>query len=78
MYIIIPHQAVAPDILDSMLEEIVSRDGTDYGHIEIAMPDRVKAARDALVAGRAALVWDDELESASLVSPEMVRAIKPL
>jgi len=63
----IPWQNVAADTLNLLLEEIVTRDGTDYGVVEKTVAQRLEEARTSLQKGRAMLVWDETTESASLV-----------
>jgi len=62
----IPHDTLAPETLQRLLEEIVTRDGTDYGVIERSTEEKVRAAQRALNDGNAQLFWDEESESASL------------
>jgi len=73
---IIPWQSLNADILDAMLEEIVTRDGTDYGDIEKTTPQKVLYAKNQVKAGYALIFWNTELESASLISPEQAREIQ--
>ena len=54
--------------LDKLLEEIVTRDGTDYGVVEKSTLQKVTGARNQLKGGYAILIWNRESESASLVS----------
>jgi len=69
----IPWQELDSETLDRMLSELVTRDGTDYGARERTTEEKVENARKALAAGRALLYWNEELESASLVSADQVR-----
>lgn len=55
-----------------MLEEIVTRDGTDYGATEKPVSVRLEEAMNSLREGRALLAWDEESESASLVDRSQV------
>lgn len=63
----IPWQSLDTDTLSRLLEEIVTRDGTDYGVNEKSTWERLQQARSALETGRAVLVWNEETETASLV-----------
>lgn len=66
----IPWQSVNTETLDSLLEEIVTRDGTDYGAIEKSTEQKVTFARNQLKSGYAVLFWNSEIESATLLSPQ--------
>lgn len=68
----IPWQQLPSDTLEKMLEEIVTRDGTDYGVAEKTTAQKVKSALGQLASGRAHLFWDSELESASLLSADQI------
>jgi len=63
----IPWQSLTEETLSRLLEEIVTRDGTDYGEQESPLLARLEEAKTSLRTGRAVLTWDQELESASLI-----------
>ncbi|MBX2869483.1 MAG: YheU family protein [Acidiferrobacterales bacterium] len=73
---IIPWQSLSDDVLDALLQEVVTRDGTDYGAMEKTTEQKVTFARNQLKSGYAALLWNTESESASLVSSEVARDIE--
>ncbi len=66
----IPWKSLEETTLRRLIEEIVTRDGTDYGASEIAVETRIAQALNQLVKGSARLVWDEDSASASLVSTE--------
>ncbi len=68
----IPWEALPKDTLDILLEEIVTRDGTDYGRSEKTTLQKVTRARNQLTNGLAELHWDPVTESASLLSRDQV------
>lgn len=68
----IPWQKLPEDTLSRLLEEIVTRDGTDYGVRERTVEERLQEARTSLRENRAVLAWDEDSESASLVDPEQL------
>jgi uncharacterized protein len=72
---IIPYDSLEPDLLERMLEEIVTRDGTDYGAAEKPTSEKINAAINGLKQGRSVLLWDDQTESASLVSKEYAQKL---
>ena len=71
----IPWQELSAETLDVLLEEIVTRDGTDYGRSEKSVLEKVTHARNQLKAGYAVILWDSEMESASLVSKERAQQL---
>ena len=66
MEILIPWKDLEPVTLESLLGEIVSRDGTDYGASELTVQEKIRQARDKLESGTALLCWNSISESASL------------
>jgi uncharacterized protein YheU (UPF0270 family) len=65
--IIIPHQSLEPDTLSAMLEEFVTRDGTDYGEHEADLCLRVRQVRSQLETGKAVIIFDADEETFSIV-----------
>lgn len=72
---IIPYQSLETEVLKRLLEEIVTRDGTDYGEVELSTSQKLNGALRALQEKRSVLLWDEETESASLVSAEYARKL---
>ena len=67
---IVPWDAVPADNLERLLEEFVTRDGTDYGEREIPLSTRVEQVRIALRHGDAVIWFDDVTESISILTRE--------
>lgn len=59
---------LSPEALRGLLEEFVSREGTDYGHVDRSLESKVADVRRQLESGEARIVFDLESESASIVS----------
>ncbi len=70
---IIPWQELAPDTLDSLIEEFVSRDGTDYGEQELSLAKKVAQVRTALARGEAVLIFSEHTGQCNIVAAEQVR-----
>lgn len=58
---------LSPDVLRGLVEEYVSREGTDYGHGEWSLEEKVRQVLQQLERGEARIVFDLERESASIV-----------
>ena len=56
------------DSLRGLVEEFVSREGTDYGQGDWTLDDKVAQVMRQLERGEARIVFDPELQSASIVS----------
>lgn len=59
----IPWQKLTPEALQGLLEELVTRDGTDYGEVELSMEDKVARLRKALEEKRAVIAFSPETET---------------
>jgi uncharacterized protein YheU (UPF0270 family) len=59
---------LSPDALRGLVEEYVSREGTDYGEGDWTLEDKVSQVLRQLERGEARIVFDLELESASIVA----------
>lgn len=65
---LIPFESLAPETLDNVLSDIVSRDGTDYGDYDLSLDQKREQALRALRSGDAVLLFDTESETIQLVS----------
>lgn len=65
---IIPHQQLSPETLQSLVEEFVTRSGTDYGATEVPLQDKVRQVRRQLARGDVVIVFDLATESVTLLS----------
>jgi uncharacterized protein YheU (UPF0270 family) len=54
----IPHKALEPDTLRNLVEEFVTREGTDYGHYTGSLADKVSQVLRQLESGRAVILYD--------------------
>jgi uncharacterized protein YheU (UPF0270 family) len=59
---------LSPSALRGLVEEYVSREGTDYGPGDWTLEDKVAQVLRQLEHGEARIVFDLELESASIVA----------
>ncbi|NKB78134.1 MAG: YheU family protein [Gammaproteobacteria bacterium] len=64
----IPWKELESHTFDALLEEIVSRDGTDYGETETSIMVKVSQLKRQIEKGEAVLYWDTNTESASILS----------
>jgi uncharacterized protein YheU (UPF0270 family) len=65
--ILVDHAALAPDTLRRLVEEFVTRDGTDYGDVETPLDRRVAAVLSQLQSGVAVIAFDPRSETATIV-----------
>jgi uncharacterized protein YheU (UPF0270 family) len=63
----IPFQQLAPDTLRRLVEEFVTRDGTDNGDLVHSLEDRVRSVLRQLERGEAAIDFDPATESCTVL-----------
>jgi len=69
-YVEVPRGALPADTLRRLVEEFVTRDGTDYGASERGLDEKVADVLDELARGVARIVYDRETETANVVLTE--------
>lgn len=63
----VPTSALSPDTLRALIEEFVTRAGTDYGTVERTLEEKIADVRRQLSRGEAKIVYDPESETANIV-----------
>lgn len=63
----IPFDQFSPEALHGVVEEFVTRDGTDYGEKEISVDTKIAQVLDQLKSGKAVIVFDQESESCNIL-----------
>lgn len=66
--VVLDPDQLSPSALRGLVEEYVSREGTDYGHADWSLEEKVDQVFQQLDRGEARIVFDVELESVSIVS----------
>ncbi|HCF58432.1 MAG TPA: hypothetical protein DFS52_10620 [Myxococcales bacterium] len=69
MIVEVPHRRLAAETLQKLIEEFVTRDGTDYGEQEASLERKVEDVRRQLERGEAVVLFDSESGSTH-VSPK--------
>jgi uncharacterized protein YheU (UPF0270 family) len=64
---IIPHAELDNDTLESLIESVVLRDGTDYGDVELSLSEKVELVKRQLSEGLAAIEFSEEHESVNII-----------
>ena len=58
---------LSPEALRGLVEEFVTRDGTDYGSVERSIEDKIRDVLRQLANGEARIVFDPDSETANIV-----------
>ena len=62
----IPWKALSEEALRGVIEEFVTREGTEYGVREVDLPTRCEQVGRQLRSGRARITYDDETSSCTI------------
>jgi uncharacterized protein YheU (UPF0270 family) len=66
--VLIPQQRVSAELLQAVVEEFITREGTDYGEQEFSLAEKVQQVRQQLERGLAFIVFDPTSQTCSLVN----------
>lgn len=70
---IVPHQQISPSALQGLIEEYITRDGTDYGAQEFSLEQKVQQVQQQIERGEVVVVFDAATESVSLLNSRDAR-----
>jgi len=73
----IPYEQLSPEALHGVIEEFVTRDGTDYGEVEVPLETKIAQVLAQLRSGKAVIVFDQETESCTVLRSDdpLVKAL---
>jgi len=64
----IPYSELSEDVLNAVIEEFVTREGTEYGEREYSLSEKIEQIKKQLRDGEIKISFDPESESCTLVS----------
>jgi hypothetical protein len=68
--VVVPHKQLAPEVLRAVIEDFVTREGTDYGSQEHSLAQKHDSVLKQLDRGDAFIVFDPESETVTLLRRE--------
>ena len=66
----IPCEKLEPETLQALIEEFITRDGTDYGKIEVPFEQKVAQVKSRLMSGQAIILFDEGTQTCNIVSSD--------
>jgi len=72
--IIVPWKDLPPDTLTNLIEEFVTRDGTDYGHTEQSLDQKVEGLMQQLRTGEARICFEAKTGSIHILARQSLRS----
>ena len=70
---IIPYYELSEDALQALIDDFVTRDGTDYGYDEISRQEKAARLLASLKTGEILISYNEETQSCGLVRKEELR-----
>ena len=70
---IIPYKELSPDALHALIEDFVTRDGTDYGQEEMSMQEKAAHLLALLQKGELLITYNEDTETCGLVTREALK-----
>ena len=64
----IPYRELPEETLRRLIESFVLREGTDYGHSDYSLEDKVERVKRQLSTGAVVIVFDPETESVNILT----------
>lgn len=74
-WVIVPPEQLSDDALAGVLQEYISREGTDYGLREVTFEAQMKQAKRAMFDGECILVFDRQTECCQLLSKVQLKEL---
>lgn len=65
---IIPYEQLSSDALQGLIEEFITREGTDYGAEEVPLSTKVEQIKQLLKRREIVVVFDSATETVSILS----------
>jgi uncharacterized protein len=72
MFVEVPFEALSEEALNGLIEEFVTRDGTDYGAKEHTLEEKKDAIKRQLRSGHVVIVFDPEAQSANIIKRDQL------
>ncbi len=70
---IIPYNELSEDALQALIEDFVTRDGTDYGQDEMSRQEKSAHLLELLKTGELLISYNEESETCGLVTKEELK-----
>lgn len=72
-HVVVPHESLSIEALANLIDDFISREGTDYGEREHSAEEKRASVQRQLAKGTVLIVFDPESETVNLVRAEDLR-----
>lgn len=66
----IPYDQLSPEALHGVIEEFVTRDGTDYGEREVPAETKIGQVLEQIKVGKAVIIFDQKSETCTILKSD--------
>jgi uncharacterized protein YheU (UPF0270 family) len=73
----VPPEALSSEALEQLIEEFVTREGTDYGGMDFPLASKTADVLNQLRSGDAIIVYDPSEQSVNIVTRRVADQILP-
>jgi uncharacterized protein len=73
---VVPWQRLEPEVLKSVLESFISREGTDYGEVELSLEEKVAQLKGQLERREVFVIFDGETETVTIVTAQVAKMLR--
>lgn len=70
--LVIPYKQLSPEALSGLIEEFVTRDGTDSGYTKGSLVENVAMVRRQLDRGQAVIVFDTRTKTCNIMPADAI------
>lgn len=74
-YLIVPPDQLSAEALQGVIEEFITREGTDYGEFEFSLADKVEHVRSQLRTKAVQIIFDLRSETCTLMTRDEIRQL---
>lgn len=75
--IVVPYERLSQEALEAIIEEFVSREGTDYGDYQHSLADKVTQVLKQIKQGKAVVLFDPDTQNCHIELTTNVRPYLP-
>jgi len=66
----IPYDQLSVNALQGVIQEFVTRDGTDYGEVEVPLETKISQVLEQIKSGKAVIVFDRGSETCTILKSD--------
>ncbi len=66
----IPYEQLSPEALQGLIEEFITREGTEYGHAIVPLEQKMAQVMSQLTSGKAIVTYDEDAGTCNIVLKE--------